>query len=410
MLLRRFSSRSARLSAPTPLSPTPLWGYHASVTPVSQQRFDVLDALRGLCALLVVFFHLPVSSHLHPLPLFRHGYLFVDFFFVLSGFVIAHAYGGRLGSVRDVGPFLAKRIGRVWPLHAVMLAAFIGIELARLWFHIDSATPFTRDRSVEAIFTNLFLIQSFDIHDYLTWNGPAWSISVEMGAYVLFAAIMVLAPRRFAIVSLVIIAAGALIVLTQSPRFMNTTYNFGFPRAAYGFFLGCLVHRVWLKTPPMFSPVVAGWLQALCLVVVGAYVSYADGPWTVVAPLFFAVAIWIFAEERGLVSRVLSVRPMLALGHWSYSIYMVHMFVITLMLIVARKLHLMPGGRRIDFGSPWLNDLFALAVIGVIIGLSVLTYRFVEIPGRDAVNGWLARRKAAKTPAPAVVAAADKPA
>ena len=362
----------------------------------AQQRFDVLDALRGLCALLVVFFHLPVSSHLHPLALFRHGYLFVDFFFVLSGFVIAHAYGGRLGSVNDLAPFLIKRLGRVWPLHAVMLAAFVGLELCRLWFHFDAATPFSRDRSVEAIFTNLLLIQSFNIHPYLTWNGPAWSISVEMGAYVVFAAIMVLAPRRFTAISLLLIVAGALIVLTQSTRFMNTTYNFGFPRAVYGFFLGCLVHRIWLMKPPTFAPVVAGWLQLICLVVVGAYVSYAQGPWTVAAPLFFAVSIWIFAEERGLVSRILSVRPMLALGHWSYSIYMVHMFVITIMLILARKLQIMPDGRRIDFGSPWLNDLFALAVIGLIIGLSVLTYRLVEIPGRDAVNAWLARRKAAK--------------
>ena len=367
----------------------------------AQQRFDVLDALRGLCALLVVFFHLPVSSHLHPLALFRHGYLFVDFFFVLSGFVIAHAYGGRLGSVKDLGPFVIKRLGRVWPLHAVMLAAFVGLELCRLWFHFDAATPFARDRSVEALVTNLLLIQSFNIHPYLTWNGPAWSISVEMGAYVVFAAIMVLAPRRFTAISLLLIVAGALIVLTQSTRFMNTTYNFGFPRAVYGFFLGCLVHRIWLMKPPTFAPVVAGWLQLICLVVVGAYVSYAQGPWTVAAPLFFAVSIWIFAEERGLVSRILSVRPMLALGHWSYSIYMIHMFVITIMLILARKLRIMPDGRRIDFGSPWLNDLFALAVIGLIIGLSVLTYRLVEIPGRDAVNAWLARRKAAKAAASA---------
>ena len=377
---------------------------------VAAQRFDVLDALRGLCALLVVFFHLPVSSHLHPLPLFRHGYLFVDFFFVLSGFVIAHAYGARLGSWRDVGPFLIRRLGRVWPLHAVMLAAFVGLELCRLWFHIDHATPFVRDRSVEAILTNLLLIQSFNTHDYLTWNGPAWSISVEMGAYVVFAGLMVLAPRRFVPLSVMLVAAGALIVLLNAPRFMNTTFDFGFPRAVYGFFLGCLVHRIWVARPPTFSPVVAGWLQAVCLVVVGVYVSYAQGPWTVAAPLFFAVSIWIFAEERGLVSRALSVRPLLALGHWSYSIYLVHMFVITLMLIVARKIHIMPGGRRIDFGSMWINDLFALAVFGLIVGLSVLTYRFIEIPAKDAVNGWLARRKASKGGSATVAPTADKPA
>ncbi len=370
------------------------------------QRFDVLDALRGLCAVLVVFFHMPVASHFHALPLTRHGYLFVDFFFVLSGFVIAHAYGARLGRVADLWPFLVKRMGRVWPLHAVMLAAFVGLELCRLWFHIDAATPFVRDRSVEAIFTNLALIQAFNIHDYQTWNGPAWSISVEMGAYVLFAVLMVMARRWFVPISLAIIVVGGVTVVLLAPGFMNTTYNFGFPRAAYGFFLGCLVHRVWLWRPPTFSPAVASVLQAACLIWTGVWVSYATGPWTVLAPVVFAISIWIFAEERGLVARVLAVRPMLALGHWSYSIYMVHMFIITLMLIAARKMQLMPGGRRIDLGSLWLNDLLALAVIGVIVGVSVLTYRWVEVPGRDAVNGWLARRMAKARARAGTVAAA----
>ncbi|WGM46922.1 hypothetical protein KOAAANKH_01796 [Brevundimonas sp. NIBR10] len=370
------------------------------------QRFDVLDALRGLCAVLVVFFHMPVASHFHALPLTRHGYLFVDFFFVLSGFVIAHAYGARLGRVADLWPFLVKRMGRVWPLHAVMLAAFVGLELCRLWFNIDAATPFVRDRSVEAIFTNLALIQAFNIHDYQTWNGPAWSISVEMGAYVLFAVLMVMARRWFVPISLAIIVVGGVTVVLLAPGFMNTTHNFGFPRAAYGFFLGCLVHRVWLWRPPTFSPAVASVLQAACLIWTGVWVSYATGPWTVLAPVVFAISIWIFAEERGLVARVLAVRPMLALGHWSYSIYMVHMFIITLMLIAARKMQLMPGGRRIDLGSLWLNDLLALAVIGVIVGVSVLTYRWVEVPGRDAVNGWLARRMAMARARAGTVAAA----
>ncbi|WP_271146933.1 acyltransferase [Brevundimonas sp. NIBR10] len=366
----------------------------------------MLDALRGLCAVLVVFFHMPVASHFHALPLTRHGYLFVDFFFVLSGFVIAHAYGARLGRVADLWPFLVKRMGRVWPLHAVMLAAFVGLELCRLWFNIDAATPFVRDRSVEAIFTNLALIQAFNIHDYQTWNGPAWSISVEMGAYVLFAVLMVMARRWFVPISLAIIVVGGVTVVLLAPGFMNTTHNFGFPRAAYGFFLGCLVHRVWLWRPPTFSPAVASVLQAACLIWTGVWVSYATGPWTVLAPVVFAISIWIFAEERGLVARVLAVRPMLALGHWSYSIYMVHMFIITLMLIAARKMQLMPGGRRIDLGSLWLNDLLALAVIGVIVGVSVLTYRWVEVPGRDAVNGWLARRMAMARARAGTVAAA----
>jgi peptidoglycan/LPS O-acetylase OafA/YrhL len=356
-------------------------------------RFEVLDALRGLCALLVVFFHLPVSSHFHALPLTRHGYLFVDFFFVLSGFVIAHAYRKRIGSLGDAGRFLIRRIGRVWPLHVVILAAFVVLELCRLWFRFDSVPPFTRDHAPEYLITNLLLIQAFNIHDYLTWNGPAWSISVEMGCYVLFAVMLLTTPKRFVPVAVLLAVVGALIVLNFAPRYMNTTFNFGFPRAAYGFLLGCLVQRIWAAGPIPKAGLVR-WLEPVSLIAAVAYVSLARGPWTVLASLIFAVCIWVFASEAGRVSRWLSARPLLKLGHWSYSIYMTHMLVITIMLIVARKLEIMPGGRRIDFGSVWLNDLFALAVIGFIVGLSALTYRWIETPGRDWVNAWLKRRDA----------------
>jgi peptidoglycan/LPS O-acetylase OafA/YrhL len=90
---------------------------------------------------------------------------------------------------------------------------------------------------------------------------------------------------------------------------------------------------------------------------------------------------------------------------------MTHMLVITVMLIFARRLDLMVA-RRIDFGSVWLNDLFALAVIGVIIALSAATYRWIETPGRDWVNGWVKRREARRTPPPLdgdAALAANKP-
>ena len=173
-------------------------------------RFEVLDALRGLCAILVVFFHLPVSSHFHALPLTRHGYLFVDFFFVLSGFVIAHAYRERIGSIGDAGRFLVRRVGRVWPLHLAILAAFVVLELCRLWFRFDAVPPFTGDRAPEYLITNVMLVQAFGIHDHLTWNGPAWSISVEMGCYVLFALMLLAAPRRFTPIAVVLAILGAL--------------------------------------------------------------------------------------------------------------------------------------------------------------------------------------------------------
>ena len=351
-------------------------------------RFQALDSLRGLCALMVVLFHLPVASHLRGLPLTQHGYLFVDFFFVLSGFVMAHSYGGRIDNGRDALRFMGRRIGRVWPLHVVILLAFVAIELARVWLDFDTVTPFTRDRIPEAIVSNLFLVQAFGLHDSLTWNGPAWSISVELAAYAVFAAVLILAPKRFVWIAAAIAVIGALIVVAFAPRWMNTTYNYGLARALYGFFVGCLVHRLWLWRPAP-APVA---LQIGSTLAALVFIWFATGPITVLAPLFFAVCVWSYARETGPIVHVLRARPLLALGTWSYSIYMNHMLVIVLTMIWARKQPGLVPVRSIDLGSVWLNDLVMLAILGVIVGLSAVTYRFIETPGRRLANRWIDRR------------------
>ena len=89
-------------------------------------RFDVLDAMRGICALIVALYHFNTTGLLSQLGIVKHGWIFVDYFFVLSGFVIAHSYGARLAE-RTVGVprFIALRFGRIYPLHIVVLAAIV---------------------------------------------------------------------------------------------------------------------------------------------------------------------------------------------------------------------------------------------------------------------------------------------
>ena len=87
-------------------------------------RFQALDSWRGVCALLVAATHFHIDSHVYTNAFLRHAGLFVDFFFVLSGFVITHAYGRKLASPDNVREFVIRRFGRLWPLHAVMLLLF----------------------------------------------------------------------------------------------------------------------------------------------------------------------------------------------------------------------------------------------------------------------------------------------
>lgn len=334
-------------------------------------------------------FHMPVASHWRDWPLIQHSYLFVDYFFVLSGFVIAHAYAGRLQAPRDAGRFMVRRLGRVWPLHVLMLGAFVGLELLRLWTHFDSVTPFTRDRSVEAIFTNLFLIQAYNIHGFLTWNGPSWTLSVEVGCYVVFALLLLTVPgRRLGVwrwVGAAMAVAGAVIVATQAPRWMNTTHDFAFPRAIYGFFLGCLLQGLWTRIPRLRGAAATG-LEIVTVIAIGLFIAWATGPLAVLVTLLFVVGVWVFAGEEGALSKLLDTRPLVTLGKWSFAIYMVHMFVLVVTLIVARKLDWMPSGRRIDFGSVWLNDLFAIALFAGIVVLAVLAHRTVEVPAQKLID------------------------
>jgi len=362
----------------------------APPTRPASRRFEALDSLRGICAVLVVMFHMPIASHWRDWGLVQHGYLFVDYFFVLSGFVIAHAYGGRLTAMRDAGRFMVRRLGRVWPLHVLMLAAFIALEIARVIWPLDSVTPFGRDRSVEAILTNLLLVQAWDLHPYLTWNGPAWTLSAEVACYLIFAGLVLVAPHRFRGIGAVLALAGAVIVVACAPRWMNTTYDFAVPRAVYGFFLGCVLQGVWTRIPRLKGHAATG-LEIAAVVAICVFIGWATGPVTVGVTVIFLGVVWVFAGEDGALSRVLDRPALVTLGRWSFSIYMIHMFVLTVMLIVARKLDWMPNGRRIDFGSVWINDGFAIGMFGLILLLALAAHRLVETPAQRLIDRWTAR-------------------
>ena len=102
-----------------------------SAMEMTKMHFRVLDSWRGVAALLVAIFHLNLYSALYPLDFIRNAYLFVDFFFVLSGFVITHSYAARLGTIEELGSFALKRFGRLWPLHVAVLLAFLAVESAK---------------------------------------------------------------------------------------------------------------------------------------------------------------------------------------------------------------------------------------------------------------------------------------
>lgn len=288
------------------------------------------------------------------------------FFFVLSGFVIGTRYERTLPG--ETAPFLIRRFGRLWPLQAATLALFVAVAIVQGDIGTDVR------HSIPSIFTNLAMIHGLGMHSDLTWNGPSWSISVEFLLYLLFAALSLSRRRSYVYVGLII---ASLIILTQwAPHGMASTYDFGLFRGIAGFFTGVLIARL---------PVRKFGSTAEIFLLLGVVIFVVAGTFQFLSPIIFGLAVFVFAGGKGLISKVLVTKPMLLLGQWSYSIYMVHAAVVAVIWAIAKPLGLTPAGPHLR-ATLSVELGVAAAYIGVVLVTSAITYRLIEDPARKWFN------------------------
>ena len=380
-----------------------------------RQHFAALHAARGICAVLVMVYHLPFYSHALGLGLIRNAWLCVDFFFVLSGFVIAAAYGDRLRSGSDLRVFIIRRFGRLWPLHATLLVVCVAYVVALLLMarlgtlapegalldHPGAASPY-------ALLTNITLVQALGFHADSTWNGPAWSISVEAWTYVLFALLCVYFRRWLTFYLILFASIGCAVVWMLSPRYLDTIADYAIFRCIYGFSVGALTHRLWQTMRPLPPPWLTMWEVAAAILAIAFLTSASFTPLSMAAPLVFAFVVLGFAFNGGALSRALNRPAWHQLGDLSYSIYMNHFIVILLVDRMARRVakhvshidyHSISFGNVTyyyhGFGSIWLMDALAALTVGTVWLTAYLTYNLVERPGRAYFNRVALRPRAA---------------
>lgn len=355
----------------------------------ARHRYVALDSLRGVCACLIVLYHIPGGNWFELLPAAGNGFLFVDFFFVLSGFVIGSSYGDRLAEGFSVVRFAVLRLFRVYPLHLFMLAVFVSFEL------LLAANPgvahraaFAGDYSVEALVQSLLLVQVFFGPDATPWNGPSWSIATEIWAYLLFALTMKVSPRFIVPICLAVVLIAPVLLAMGSVRNLNAFHDGAMWRCLFGFAMGVLC---W-KLPAAIREVrLPAWtdhvLELAAVTVCLAFVAAAGAEHiSLAAPALFLFVVSVFSRERGIVSVYLRMAPMVLIGRLSYSIYLVHLFVVWRLVDALAALGSATGmGLTVDGGltsNPAISVPLTLAMFAVILGLSWCTYRFVEEPGR----------------------------
>lgn len=367
-------------------------------------RFQVLDGWRGICALLVALHHFQGDGHFFALPFVRNSYLFVDFFFVLSGFVIAHSTHGRMTCTADFTHFVRRRFARLWPLHVSVLAALVAVEMAKAMLMAlkgipaDNA-PFTGPNSLASLASNLALLHGLGLHDYATWNFPSWSISTEFATYLVFAALTLLMPGRMIWVAAAVAVGGGVIVAALSHEWLHTIADWGFFRCLYGFFAGVLIYRLHLSAKA--APPGPAWAWEAGAIALGiAFVTAAGkDALSMAAPLVFGLIVMVFAREAGPLSRLLSGEPIRRLGDWSYSIYLVHTLILVILGRALNAAEAMSGrgffslvtldGEEyslMDFGGPWATDAVALIYLAAVVVVARTTHRLIELPGQRLLN------------------------
>jgi len=375
----------------------------------SAEHFVALDSLRGVSASIVVLFHVEGDAAIKSIPVITNGFLFVDFFFVLSGFVIAASYQNKIIEGYSISKFVLLRLGRLYPLHLFMLAAYLVIATAK--YFSGSASNYTPLQ----FFSSVLLLQAWEPHsgtDLNPWNPPSWSISAEFWTYLIFAMSCFVFKRRSLTAFSALIILSIPILLFASDRAMNVCFSgSGIARCVYGFSFGVIAYSIWQTT--WLASIMKTWglatiAEAACIAASLTIVAVTgSSKFGLFCPVVFSATVVVFAYQAGAISRLLLTSPFVLIGTLSYSIYMTHEFVFARFCNVLAALAAKTGlpiligndGFSVYNVAGWhgFSDVVALTFYATVLATSYATYRLVEDPmrawSRKAVSALGSRTK-----------------
>lgn len=332
---------------------------------VSLRRMNSLDGLRGVLALLVCVGHLGLNTIANTIGVHVRFQLSVDIFFALSAFVLCYSnYFKR----KDFGTFIIDRISRLYPLYilTVIVMSLLALIEGRPLKYIE-------------LFQEIFLVHNIGFPPAtLPANFPSWSISIEMWVSIAF--FWVLQRRSHRIIALILFS---LIFLIFRPQFIQGDaenllgpLNDGLVRGLVGFSTGAVAflfyekNRSWLRAPNSLVYALLGLLTILFML----------PKWTNYTTISFYVLIGISLVALATNEEVALSAPLMKwLGDISYSIYLLHIPIYASLTVI--------------FGEgPLRNSGKFVLVMPIIMLISYLSFRFIELPSRKFIRTHLKRR------------------
>jgi peptidoglycan/LPS O-acetylase OafA/YrhL len=353
----------------------------------SAARIEPLTGLRGVAALWVLVHHLhgfpgqtvPDISWSWAFHAFRNfaskGWLGVDLFFVLSGFIISYVHRDEFSEFRleRYFRFLVLRISRIYPAHLVTTLLLIPM-FAIAWITFDYRSQ-GNNLTVAKLAYSVLLLNGWGIPNSVGWNIPSWSVSSEWLAYLCFPVIAFVTTRiRSSRISLVLAAFIALAAILLSAQ-LNGTSKFMFDedltalRVLYEFVIGCLLFNIFLAVRGRARFDAMSTLSVLVIVVLATASIPSRFDWLFIL-VFSTLILGLSTMQRSSFAS----RPMVYLGEISYSIYLIHSLVINAIDLVSKRV----------FEHPHWTAGIAFAVLSFVLSIvgGHVLYVLVERPWR----------------------------
>jgi peptidoglycan/LPS O-acetylase OafA/YrhL len=379
----------------------------------SSGKIAALAGARAFPPLMVVMFHFSEGHHYsgwRPLDfLATRGYLWVEFFFVLSGFILTHAYWPRLKDLlRSAGylTFLRARLIRLYPLHLFMLLLILAIVLGLRALAAQGGylsifdLKYHQDVSVKGFWFSLFLVHAWNSMPSLTWNGASWFVSVEFALCLLFPPLLWLAEGRlwrgFALIAAGM--AGLLALLFTSKHGLDITFHNGVLRGLSDFTIGVGMAVLFRRVKPRDR--MPEWVHSLLQIVLLSLLAYVvmNTGWSHTSMDIFTVLplmmlIFALAFDRGILARALQTRLPQRMGEWSYAIYLGQTAWLLAIRFFEQRLY--PPPDAIVLGTRFADLIWWLEPLGLVIICVLwggLLAECIELPVAARLRRYFGRR------------------
>ena len=378
-----------------------------------------LTPMRGIAALLTVIYHVDLMignggdmlvKQSQSMVLSRM-YLMVDFFFILSGFIMFYVYGKMFASnvnKASFKKFTVARFARVYPLHFFTFCYCIVLFFISGRIGIPKNPVLQIENSSFSMLTNTLLLHSMNFHNWFSWNHASWSISVEWWAYMLFP--FLVAPisnmhssKKIIIAMLCFIGYLAITFLiipivtvpkeipfvkaNPSQLTINVAYQYGYIRCLCGFILGMMVYQAY--SAKWLSKFLANGYILLFLTLLSFismhfnlpdFVTIISFPFILLSGAYGSVGIDNFFANKFLQR----------LGDWSFSIYLVHQPLLFTIGSVMSYLNPLDANKPVTGPPPkpemLTGWLICIAFIVLTLLISFITYKYIEVPARNRLN------------------------